>query len=209
MELFLAENFQLLLPDYLTSTDVNRLKNSLLQFRTDAKSINYSRFYRATSVHSLYQGDRIMGIPCPQFVKDEYQIKKYADGCLLLSNTCDMSSDNKRDMPMYVCLAPVSSLEDYKIALEQSGVKPDAIPSKITALQHQHITNLFYLPGMEDTSNGFVCYLDQCFYFPLTSLQKNIQNINRIRASSLDYFGLYLLALKLSFHFCRLPLESL
>lgn len=209
MEHFIVENFHLLLPDYLTSTDANRLKESLLQFQPNAKTINYSRFYRYTSEPILYQGDRILGIPCPKFVNVQYGIKKYADGCLLLSNTCDMSPDNKRDMPMFICLAPVISLDDYEFGLKESGLMPDSMQSKITALQHQHVTNLLYLPGIEDTSKGFVCSLDQCFNFPLSSLQKNIQYLSRIRVTSLDYFGLYLLALKLSFHFCRLPLERL
>lgn len=134
-------------------------------------------------------------------------------GCLLLSNTCDMSPSNKRDMPKNVCLAPVFSLNDYSEGLKKAGVsEADKLQNKLSSLRKQEVTNLFYLPDNEDifnTSKGFVCYLDQCFNLPLSSLQKNTQHLSRIRVTSLDYFGLYLLAIKLSFHFCRLPLESL
>lgn len=165
---------------------------------------NYPLFYnREVKEPFFFQGDIINGFPVPYFEKGKY-INRYQIRSILLSNTCDMSEDNKRSFDMNVCIAPVQTVSNFLYDLDK-----DLQQQIYDSLKKQLITNLFYLPptGQELINDprhkGYICNLDQIFNLPLEILLLQISHLEKIRDESLSHFGLYLLVTKISYHFCR------
>lgn len=222
---FTSENFTKLLPDFLTSTEKNRLKTQLAQFskwnrkdndnlkvnKSDSE-INYDLFYRTqdTEQNVYFQGDRIVGVPFPIFKEGKYSTVLKKSGFLLLSNTCDMALENKKSYETFVTLAPLELVSVLKEELLQNNVSD--VQSFIYSLKQQRISNFFYLPAShfdlltDNLHEGFFCAFDKTFHIPLKSLYKN--KIEDIRVSSFSHFGFYLLVTKLSYHSCRLPEDN-
>ena len=131
--------------------------------------------------------------------------KVYTDA-IIVSNTCDISFENKHDVNTKQCLfAPLVDFKEYLLDLEKAGCKPEKIESFSTAVKAQLRTNIFYLPTNHKDGKEYIVLLDNVFWFPTTELNSYIDNIDENRISTLSHFGYYLFILKLSYHLCRLP----
>ena len=135
--------------------------------------------------------------------KMEY-FKDYPDA-IIISNTCDISNDNKRDISEKQCLmAPIIEMSEYLTDLTDKLKDEIKIKNFIKTVKAQLITNLFYLP--EVNGKDYIVHLDKIFTFPTSELNSEyLKNIADNRIASLSLFGHYLFVLKLSYHLCRLP----
>lgn len=208
-----GENFESLLPSYLTDTDKSRLKDGLIQFSVNREveisksEIDYSNF--TSKEHSSYfkQSDLIREIRYP-FLNAEYEYEKKYTDAIILSNTCDISDENPHTLnKKQSVLAPIIKLDLFVEELSaNSEFSDEQINSFQQELKLQRISNLFYV--CDNGGSEFVAMLDKIFWFPTEELNGFLPDIAENKIFSLSLFGYYLYLLKVSFHFCRFP-ESL
>lgn len=201
------EHWNILLPSYLTDENKGRLQDALKQFHSSyTNEISYDNFYKNYGYEYLLQGDILLEIRTANWNQDTALYEKgYVDG-LVLSNTCDISFENNRNVNPKQCLfAPVLKLDDYLNDLSVEGYTEQKVADFKKNVIAQVYTNLFYLPKVNQDDVERIALLDRMFWFPIDELKPILENVNEERIASLNQFGFYLLAFKLSYHFCRLP----
>lgn len=205
-----GDDLNMLLPNYLVEADKSRLKNALEQFQNPGqRELNYTDFSRNYNHPFFLQSDLVREIRMPFWDDESATYEKVYTDAIILSNTCDLSADNKHSSNVKQCLfAPLIDLSEYLGDIEQSGIKKDNLDQFSRAIKNQLISNLFYIPNCTIENKEFIVLLDNVFWFPTTELNTYIDRINENRISSLSLFGHYLFVLKLSYHMCRLPEES-
>lgn len=199
-----------LLPTYLVDDDKGRLKKALEQFRRSGESvIDYSDFFKSYNHPYFLQSDLVREIRMPLWDEESASFSKVYTDAIILSNTCDLSTDNKHSANVKKCLfAPLVDLNEFLNDLERSGLKKDSLEQFSRAIKNQLVSNLFYLPNGTKENKEFIALLDNIFWFPTEELNSYIAGISENRICSLGLFGHYLFILKLSYHLCRLPEEA-
>lgn len=119
---------------------------------------------------------------------------------VLLSNSCDIAAENKRDLPAKLTFATIIKLNRYLDLLKSAGLDYQQIKSKITAIKEQRVTSLFYLPKGANLDDEYVALLDDLHTVPFNAFRLKA---DRQKLFTLDQVGFYLFLLKLSVHFCR------
>jgi hypothetical protein len=190
------EEIKIYLPKYLSADSKNALLDALREF----PDIDAEKFYTSkladTSIY--YQGDGVRGFIYMQLPETETKVVN----ALLLSNTCDMASENVRLFKNRVVYAPILKLELYEKVLNESGVSPEKIADHIASIKNQQITQIFYLPRYNDHVCESLVFFDQVLNISPDYFADST-DIQQRRIFSLSNFGHYLLLFKLSFHFCR------
>ena len=204
---FLDEQWDDLLPTYLTNTTKDRLKEALGQFKTkDKGSINYDQFFKDWHKDYFLQGDLIVELRVPIWNLMKLSFDKAYINAIILSNTCDISFGNKREINSKQCLfAPLIDLDDHIEELKALGYDDKRATQFRDDVRSQMLSNIFYLPGIDGKTKEQIALFDQIFWFPISEMKSLIETIDEERITSLNYFGYYLFILKLSYHFCRLP----
>lgn len=189
----LLESIEKQIPYYLTEDAKKGLTQALNDFPQN------TQYYLSQSTElsdTLLQGDLFAELPV-QHGSETKHIKG-----IILSNSCDISPDNKRELPVNVLFAPLVSLELYTKKLAAADVTENAINSKIEMIRQQKITNIFYLPESPDDGRPeCIVYLDQVYFLRTAILLKILEEGKKI--STLSQVGFYIFILKLSVHFCR------
>ncbi len=210
---FGEKRWDILLPENILAIDKERLKRLLSQFfdpthRQGDK--RYDGFYHTNPPPKYFlQGDLLHSVMAADW---DYDANSYSSGyspVVLLSNTCDVSDDNDRELGDKQALyAPIVSVEDYFKTLRQEFQYDESkIKSIHGKLKSQTYSNLFYLPPNHKNQKDYILFLDNIFWQPSSILKDKIKRIDSERFVSLNYFGFYLLITKLSYHFCRVPEE--
>jgi hypothetical protein len=205
-----GDDLNKLLPNYLVEDDKSRLKNALEQFQNQGqRELNYSGFSKNYNHPFFLQSDLVREIRMPLWDDDSATYEKVYTDAIILSNTCDLSTDNKHSSNVKECLfAPLVDLSEFLHDIERSGTKKDSLDQFSRAIKNQLVSNLFYIPNCTVEDKEYIALLDNVFWFPTAELNAYIDSINVNRISSLSLFGHYLFILKLSYHMCRLPEES-
>lgn len=198
-----------LLPTYLVDDDKGRLKKALEQFRKSGESvIDYSDFFKSYKHPYFLQSDLVREIRMPLWDEESASFSKVYTDAIILSNTCDLSAENKHGANAKKCLfAPLLDLTEFLNDLERSAIKKDSLEQLSIAIKKQLVSNLFYLPNGTKENKEYIALLDNVFWFPTEELNSYIPGIQETRIGSLSLFGHYLFILKLSYHLCRLPEE--
>jgi hypothetical protein len=118
---------------------------------------------------------------------------------VVLSNTCDVAPDNKRDLPINIVFAPLLALSAYETLLTSAGVSKQSISAKLEAIRRQRVINLFYVPAGSGLEADHIVLLDDIHTMPARAF--DTQSSGKI--FTLSQAGFYLFILKLSIHFCR------
>lgn len=208
---FGEDNFELLLPNYLTSEQKSRLKDSLAQFAVQRETkdpsgeLDYSNFVTRQACEYFKQSDLVYQIRYPHLNEDTFEFEKYYTTAIILSNTCDISNENAHTLNKKQCvLAPIIELDSYIQTLKTLDTFSDArLASFLNELKLQRITNIFYIS--ENGGSEYIALLDKIFWFPTDELNSYLEDINENKLFSLTQFGYYLFLLKLTFHFSRFP----
>lgn len=205
--LFDEQNIENLLPSYLTSTNKDRLKEALRQFSaTGNQDEIYPNFYYTSNLNHFAQGDILHSLKSVDwnFDKSEYETVYYS--VMLLSNSCDVSQENKRATnPKNILFVPIVPLSEVIQDFVANGFKDDEIESFKSNLKRQLFSNLFYLPVSYKKNEDFIAYFDRTYWYPQQEIVKI--NLPEERYISLSNIGYYMLILKMSYHFCRVPEE--
>ncbi|MCA0405301.1 MAG: hypothetical protein LCH39_04025 [Proteobacteria bacterium] len=119
---------------------------------------------------------------------------------IVISNSCDISVDNKRHRAPRVIFSPIIKLSAFEKRLIDLGIENKRIEDILSSIRRQHSTNTFYLPAEAPLEFESVVFFDDMHSMPLSDY--NIESKSKI--FTLTMAGFYLLIFKLSIHFCRL-----
>ena len=186
----IEENIKEHIPYYLTQPAKDGLVKSLRDF---PEKMNY---YTELHKDEVLQGD---GWNCLDILNFETAKRKSIKG-IILSNSCDISAENSRDLPIRIVFAPIVPLSLYEKLLINSKVSQSKIAAKIDSIKQQKVTSLFYLPKCGNIESDYIAILDD-----IHTLSANhfFVKSERKKQFTLSQAGFYLFLMKLSIHFCR------
>ncbi|MBL1261076.1 MAG: hypothetical protein COB33_011150 [Thiotrichaceae bacterium] len=117
---------------------------------------------------------------------------------LLLSNSCDISTNNQRTLPVKVLFSPLLKLDLYlrRVANSKGEQRAQSIAK---AIKDQCITSIFYLPASEQLPFETIALLDNVVSIPLNHCIEQRPE----KLFCLSQFGFYLFIMKLSIHLTR------
>ena len=188
-----AEDLQKGIPAYLSAADKEALVKALKDFPNTGKTYPY--FFDQHDSDPL-QGDVWRGL---EVVKFEDGSRKRILG-MLISNSCDISPENKRYFPPKLSFAALIPLEKYRQALLNSQVSIERVEEHLTQIRAQSVTSLFYIPPGSNLQVEHIALLQDIHSLPLSSF---LADSAKTRLASLNQLAFYLLLFKLSIHFCR------
>lgn len=182
------------IPFYLVE-DKDAKRGFIRNLESFPEKINY---YTSNYPNHDLQGDGWEGL-------DVFNIdsrEKVSIKGIVLSNSCDISTENTRDYPVNVVFAPIVKLAAYEERLKQAGLSKHKIDSKIASIKKQQVTSIFYLPQLGEFPESIVLF-DDIHSLPVAYFQrkKSSQQVNKI--FTLSQLGFYLFLFKISVHFCR------
>ncbi len=181
------------IPYYLSDPQKQKLVEALEQFEKFHGNCDY--FLNRYS-DELLQGDGWTKLRIRRFDSGE-------DGSILgiiLSNTCDVSHENPRDLPVKITFAPIIPLAKYIDLLKIKGVDPDKIHNKVSSIEKQTVSNIFFLPAAGYLKESHIALLDEVYTMPVKIFESESE---KTKAFTLSMFGFFLFIFKLSYHFCR------
>lgn len=195
------------LPKYLTP----ELKDNLFKLvKENFPNTNNNLIYCDDLDSEIYyQGDLLIDIPFSYFNKGEFNTT-YSKG-VIISNTCDISTENERLVKPIIQLAKIYELEDLIEQFKQDGHKQSKIEIFITNLKENRLSNLFYLPKKIKNGNVLIneSYIrfDENISLPIEIFESEVYNKKYYpdgdRIFSFSNYGFYTFLIKLSVHYCR------
>ena len=192
---FDAEQLKSQIPFYLTAEPKQKeLIRNLEALNRGTKKGYYITAARDVNTDAILQGDGWRGF---QFYSFETGQKSEIRG-IVLSNSCDISKENERDLAPKIVFAPIIKLSAIEARLKNNNLAEDAVKAKIEAFKCQSVTNIFYLPAGAQLDEDYVALLDD-----LHSMPAKLQ-LSGKKLFTLSMAGFYLFSFKLSVHFCRL-----
>lgn len=177
------------IPYYLTQEAKENLVKALNAFPKNNYYINcYS--------NEVLQGDGWTSLELFDFESGE---KKAVKG-IIISNSCDISPENKRTIPTKISFAPVIRLDNYIDRLKENNKDAKSIEAKVISIKNQQVSNILYLPKCENLEFDSIAILYELHTIPLSHFLKNPE---RSKIFTLSQVGFYLFLMKISIHFCR------
>lgn len=181
------------LPAGLAGSDLREMYEDLA--RLDQGTL---RFYSSDVFDFSLQGDGFTGAPFPVFDIGEPRIARAR--VMLLTNTCDMSLDNRRSEPVRVTLAPVVRLSRYRTLAMEGGVSEQTFDGKVAAMRLHRVSSVFLLPAGATLEEESIVLFDRLQSLPLSVFHEGAPQ----RIFTLSNQAFWLLTVKLSIHFSRL-----
>lgn len=191
------EDLKIYLPKFLSAESDNELFEGLREFPNNIDTRIYTNYLIDSNV--IFQGDGIndmlvINLPLPD-------IRPVPS--IIMSNTCDIDLENKRNFPSQLVYAPIFNLEKYKNKLyEKTNKSKDQIDSHIDTIKNQEITQIFYLPKIEGKLDDSIVFFDRVCNYPNKLIDRTCLKDRRI--FTLSDYGAYLFLLKLSIHYTRI-----
>ena len=180
------------LPNYLSSAQKGKLLEGLKDFP------DHMQYFAQSDEEAALQGDGWSNV---DIYVPEIKSEK-STNVLLLSNSCDLSAANFRKIPMRALMAPLFRMSLIEKDLLSRGAKEKDVQDLFKAFKAQQVTNVFYLPKQAGRlEEDCVVFLDAISWQYLSSF---CENTEKKKIFSLSQQGAWMLALKLSIHFCRL-----
>ncbi|WP_411728708.1 hypothetical protein [Methyloglobulus sp.] len=184
------------IPYYLTRDQKEGLLKALKDFPRNTHYYLTGQ-YKEEYQEKLLQGDGWTKLKILNF----YTGEKASINGIVLSNTCDVTPENARELPVNIVFAPIVPLSAYSATLEKGGISSEKIQQKILAIKAQQITTIFYLPVGDGLDKDHIVLLDDIHTIPAKAFE---QETEKSKQFTLSLFGFYLFVFKLSVHFCRL-----
>ena len=190
MNVISFEDIEIYFPPYLSITSKEELFKGLKQFNHE----DFSSFYLFDNIEKLNtqwaQGDSV----------SELDFNGTNREALLISNTCDMSLENDRNIPIHVSYVPIAKVKTVLEMLKEGRHCQSYIKTFIANLKKQKYTNLFYLPSVNPSSEDKVAFLDMTHSCDKDNLPAPSAN----KVFCMGNTGFYLFLFKLSVHFTRM-----
>lgn len=190
------EEIRKYLPQYLSDAELSHLKDELAKFPTDGtKDTVYT--IALNGANYLLQGDGISNVTYLNFPKTDIR----PVNAILLSNTCDMSTENKRLNPCRIMYAPILNFDKYAENLRKY-FSEQRVSNHLKDVKAQQISQMLYLPKGGKMDYDGIVFFDRAISIPLTEDEVRTMCDNKL--FTLSNFGLYLFLFKLSVHFTRI-----
>jgi hypothetical protein len=190
------EDLKIYLPKYLSPASEKELFEGLRDFPSNIDSRIYTDYLKSEEI--IFQGD---GLNDMLIVNLPDVVTKPAPS-MILSNTCDIDLQNKRNFPSQIVYSPIFNLAKYRDKLYESSKKSnEQIDGHILSIKKQEITQIFYLPKLDGTLDESIVFFDRVCNLPSKSIDRN--SLKKRRLFTLSNYGAYLFLLKLSIHFTR------
>jgi hypothetical protein len=177
------------IPKYLTSGRQAEVADALRDFENRS-------YYTDHQSEDVLQGDGWAGLEIVNFSDGNRSAIKG----VVLSNSCDISTDNRRDVPPRLIFAPLVPLAAHEGLLKKAPLDEEKISSKIRAMRKQQVSSIFYLPSQGKLDREYIALLDDVHNLPFAHFEADKR---RARFFTLSQMAFYLFVLKLSIHFCR------
>lgn len=178
------------IPYYLSQEAKKNLINALNAF---PKSINY---YIDQYHGEILQGDCWTLV---EVIRFEDGSRKLVKG-VLLSNSCDIAPENKRELPPLLTFSPIIRLSRYLERLSEAGLDERQISNKAAAIKEQKVTTIFYLPKGGSLDDDYIALLNDVHTVPYPAFDARKE---KNKLFTLSQVGFYIFLFKLSIHFCR------
>jgi len=178
------------LPKYLSPEQHRQLYKELQAFPANTNYYTQKPELR----DELLQGDGWTGLVAINFKTKE---SKPISG-VIISNSCDVSTDNERALPVNILFAPIIRLTRYEKLLRQ-GMESHRAKSVVGDIRRQRVTSLIYLPSFSNVIEESIVPLDDIHSHPLDDFVQQ----ERSKIFTLSQYGFYIFLLKLSIHFSR------
>jgi len=189
------EDIKLYLPKYLSTES----SSAIIEALQDFPKIPPDRFY--TQAHkdspTIFQGDGLNEL----IIIDLPNTAIKSGKGIVLSNTCDISQENRRWIQARLLYATILDLAVYTTFLKDKGIEDTRISNHVQSIKDQYITQIFYLPGLAGVINESIVFLDRILNLPSSHIKP--EEVTAKRIFTLSDYGHFLFLFKLSFHFTR------
>lgn len=191
------DDLRIYLPKYLSSESEHELYSSLKDFPDNIDHRIYTNYLKDEPI--IYQGDGINDLLAVNL--PDVSIKQIP--AMILSNTCDIDPTNKRNFPSQLVYAPIIGFNKYERVLKKDSNKSiTQIDEYLASIRKQFITQIFYLPRIEDVLDDSIVFLDRIFNIGNDFVKR--ESLKASRIFTLSNYGNYLFLFKLSLHFTRI-----
>jgi hypothetical protein len=191
------DDLRIYLPKYLSSESEHELYSSLKDFPDNIDHRIYTNYLKDEPI--IYQGDGINDLLAVNL--PDVSIKQIP--AMILSNTCDIDPTNKRNFPSQLVYAPIIGFNKYERVLKKDSNKSiTQIDEHLASIRKQFITQIFYLPRIEDVLDDSIVFLDRIFNIGNDFVKR--ESLKASRIFTLSNYGNYLFLFKLSLHFTRI-----
>ncbi|WP_410473925.1 hypothetical protein [Guyparkeria sp. TX1] len=180
------------IPHYLTKERAEGLARELSKFK-ERESVS---FYMKGYQDERLQGDGWLGFPVVNLQTCEVRKVKG----VILSNTCDISPENSRDIEPKIIFAPLVSLANYERRLIEKGLPAEKVSGKLDSIRSQSVSSIFYFPPQPGESAEYIAPLDDIHSVPIS--HHGGDGLSG-KLFTLSMVGFYLFLFKISVHFCR------
>lgn len=189
------DDLKIYLPKYLSGESEKELFNSLKNFPTNIDQRLYTNHLKSEPI--IYQGDGLKNLLAINLPSTE---TKVVSG-MVISNTCDIDPENKRNFPSQIIYAPIIDFEKYSHSLKEK-LPVQKVDGHLEAIRKQYVTQIFYLPPFSDKLNESIVFLDRLHNIGNDYCDRSELDSSRI--FTLSDYGNYLFLFKLSLHFTRI-----
>lgn len=191
----LSEEIKKYLPKYLTAQGANDLFSEIGQFPSNIDGRMYTSI--DLDANEVLQGDCLEAAPSFRF----NPLKVELGPVVVISNTCDVDSTNRRYIPLHIGYCPVLKLSRYTQVLRENGIPDNRIEAHVLDIKRQRVTYMFYLPTGQGLKEDCVIFFDRVTSCELSDIASLGKFPNKI--FTLSTYGFYLFLIKLSIHFTR------
>lgn len=184
------------LPKYLSQEATEKLFQDLKDFPENIHGRLYGDVLE--NENDVFQGDGIIDLPVIN-LPDEIVRKGKV---MILSNTCDISLDNKRIFFPRIMYCPILRLSKFIEMLRKREITNERINQFVDVIKKQEVSSIFYLPQGGNLEEDYIAILENVNNCDIKVIQK--EEIKKQRLFSLSNYGFYLFLFKLSIHFTRI-----
>lgn len=189
------EELKIYLPKYLSGESEKLLFESLKEFPRNIDQRLYTNYLKKKPI--IFQGDGLQNLLAINLPSTETKI---VSG-MIISNTCDIDTQNKRNFPSQIIYAPIIDFEKYEKSL-RTKLSHEKVESHLDAIKKQYVTQIFYLPSIPDKLKESIVFLDRVHNISNDYCDRRTLDSSRI--FTLSDYGNYLFLFKLSLHFTRI-----
>ncbi|MDA1273481.1 MAG: hypothetical protein O2960_05450 [Verrucomicrobia bacterium] len=192
------EDFKTYLPKYLSTEGQTNLFAELSQFPSNIDGRLYT--LRLLKQMNIFQGDGLASM----WVSDLPSERIERTRVMVLSNTCDISFENKRLLGPRILYCPIISFPKYENLIRTQTSLPAEfnLASHLDAVRKQLTSSMFYLPRNDTLGEDAIAMLDRVNNCDAQAVDLDQLILNRL--FTLSDYGFYLFLFKLSLHFTRI-----
>ncbi len=184
------------LPKYLSQEATEKLFQDLKDFPENIHKRVYGEVLE--NENDVFQGDGIIDLPVVNLPDETVRNGKV----MILSNTCDISLDNKRIFFPRIMYCPILRLSRFIEMLRKREVSDERITQFVDVIKKQEVSSIFYLPQGSNLDEEYIAILENVNNCDVKVVPK--EEIKDRRLFSLSNYGFYLFLFKLSIHFTRI-----